>query len=67
MSEHYSKQTVSVSAFCKKCNKYTIHRVDDGRKSACTDCEAKLQLDHAYNEQQRRTEKRQGVLFLGII
>jgi len=63
MTEHYSKQTVSVSAFCKKCQKHTEHRVDTGRLSACTRCEERLQIEHAYREQERRQAQRQGVLF----
>ena len=63
MTEHYSKQTVSVSAFCLKHNKYTEHRVDGGRKGPCVRCMEELQVEHAYNEQEQRQEQRQGVLF----
>lgn len=67
MAEHYSKQTVSVSVRCNVCNKPTEHRVDKGLLGPCLRCAEKREVDHAYNEQQRRTEKRQGVLFLGVI
>jgi hypothetical protein len=63
MTEHYSKQTVSVSAFCSKCNKSTEHRVDHGRKGPCLRCVEKLQADFTYHEQEKRKEQRQGVLF----
>lgn len=63
MSEHYSKQTVSVSAFCKKCQRQTVHKVDDGILGACLSCVEKLQADFTYHEQERRKEQRQGVLF----
>jgi len=38
MKEHYSKSTVAVQAWCKKCNRSTMHRVDSGRKGPCIDC-----------------------------
>lgn len=67
MSEHYSKQTVSISAFCLKCNKTTEHRVDDGRKGPCMRCIEKRQIEHAYNEQERRKERAQGILFQHVL
>ena len=63
MTEHYTKQTVSASAFCRKCNRSTEHRVDAGRLGPCMRCVENLQAEHAYNEQERRREERQGVLF----
>lgn len=62
--EHFTKFTVSVSAFCKKCQKQTEHRVDSGRLGPCVRCMEKLQVEHAYNEQERRREARQANLFL---
>lgn len=63
MSEHYSKQTVSVSAFCKKCQRQTFHKVDDGILGACLSCVEKLQADFTYHEQERRKEAMQANLF----
>ena len=34
MTEHYTKQTVSVSTMCLKCAKPTEHRVDSGSTNA---------------------------------
>ncbi len=42
MSEHYTRNTVSVAAWCNKCKKQTQHRVDDRRKGPCLDCIARL-------------------------
>lgn len=47
MSEHYTRATVSASAWCSKCQRYTQHRVDDKRKGPCLDCIAKLDAQHA--------------------
>ena len=67
MSEHYSKQTVSVSAPCFKCMKPTEHRVDSGRLGPCMRCIERLQSEHAYHEQERRSQQRQGVLFRQVL
>lgn len=42
MSEHYTRNTVSVEAWCPKCSKRTQHRVDDCRKGPCLECIARL-------------------------
>jgi ribosomal protein L44E len=47
MGEHFPRSTVSVAAWCKRCNKSTHHRVDDRRKGPCLECIAKLERDHA--------------------
>jgi hypothetical protein len=42
MPEHYTKNTVEVSAWCLKCDKMTMHRVDQdaqqGRLGPCLRC-----------------------------
>jgi hypothetical protein len=38
MSEHYTKNTVSATAWCAKCGKPTEHRVDSGRLGPCLPC-----------------------------
>jgi hypothetical protein len=37
MSEHYTRNTETVTAWCAKCNRVTEHRVDNGRKGPCID------------------------------
>jgi ribosomal protein L44E len=46
MPEHYTKNTVQVSVWCKPCGKMTRHRVDSGRRGPCLECMEK-------NEKQR--------------
>ena len=38
MSQHYTRNTVSASAWCPKCGKPTQHRIDDRRVGPCLDC-----------------------------
>src|SRR5579863_9454759 len=40
MTEHYTKRTEEVTAWCKSCNRVTPHRVSAGRQAEC------LELDH---------------------
>ncbi len=35
MSQHYTKNTVEVAAFCRTCFKMTPHAVSDGRLTHC--------------------------------
>ena len=35
MTEHYTRRTESVTAWCNKCQRTTEHRVDSGRKGPC--------------------------------
>ena len=38
MSEHYSKNTVAAKAWCRKCNAFTMHKVQSGLLGACEKC-----------------------------
>ena len=38
MTEHYTRNTVQISAWCAKCRRETMHRVDSGRKGPCLEC-----------------------------
>jgi hypothetical protein len=41
MAEHYTKKnTITATAYCKKCRKFTMHRIDDGRLGPCMPCVA---------------------------
>lgn len=50
MTQHYTKNTVEASAWCKRCNAFTTHRVDAGKTSGllgpCRNCIAKLDAAH---------------------
>lgn len=39
MAEHYTRNTESVTAWCNKCQRFTEHRVDNGRKGPCMEHE----------------------------
>jgi hypothetical protein len=38
MTQHYTRNTLSVAAWCPKCRKETQHRVDDRRRGPCLEC-----------------------------
>lgn len=50
MTQHYTRNTVEASAYCLKCKKQTMHRVDadkqQGRLGPCLECIAKLNQAH---------------------
>ena len=37
MGEHYPRSTETATAWCLKCKRFTVHRVDGGRKGPCID------------------------------
>ena len=43
--QHYTRNTVEASAWCKKCGKATPHRVDGVKLGACIPCLDKLNAD----------------------
>jgi ribosomal protein L44E len=45
MSEHYTLGTVSASAYCAKCGKFTQHRVDNRRRGPCIACMDREAID----------------------
>jgi hypothetical protein len=38
MGEHYTKNTLETTAYCRKCQRDTQHRVDSGRRGPCLEC-----------------------------
>ena len=44
--EHYTKNTAQVRAWCKRCERPTMHQVDAGRLGPCLDCIDKLEEEH---------------------
>ena len=64
MSEHYTRNTVSASAWCAKCKKFTQHRIDGVRKGPCLECIARLDRLHAEVEAEAlKVFPEQGSLF----
>ena len=57
--EHYTRNTVSVSAYCSKCAKKTQHRVDGVRKGPCLDCIRKQDAEVA--SRKAAAEKQRGL------
>lgn len=47
MGQHYTLLTVSVAAYCSKCQKQTQHRVEGRRRGPCLVCIAKLEAQVA--------------------
>ena len=68
MTQHFTRNTISISAWCPKCQKHTQHRVDDRRKGPCLDCIDRLTVQHAQNEidARRAAKHQQGSLFSGL-
>jgi ribosomal protein L44E len=54
MTQHFTRSTVSASHWCSKCQKHTQHRVDDRRIGPCLDCIARLTVESAQHEIDRR-------------
>jgi hypothetical protein len=48
VTEHFTKNTVEAKLWCRKCSKFTMHRIDrdrdQGRKGPCLDCIARGEL-----------------------
>lgn len=57
--EHYTRNTVSVSAYCSKCGKKTQHRVDGVRRGPCLGCIARR--DAEYAQKKVVAEKQRGL------
>lgn len=46
MTQHYPKNTVFATHYCRKCSGFTQHRVDGGRVGPCIPCMEKLEAEH---------------------
>lgn len=42
MTQHYTRNTVEASAWCRKCHKDTMHRIDGVKLGPCLDCIKRL-------------------------
>ena len=60
MPEHFTRNTVSASFWCSKCQKYTQHRIDDRRKGPCLECIERLNEQH---DKSPKPEAKQESLF----
>lgn len=59
MTQHFTRNTISTSLWCAKCQKYTQHRIDGVRKGPCLNCIERLTVEHAELEIERRREAKQ--------
>jgi len=66
VSEHFTKNTLGCTAWCKRCSAMTQHRVDSGRRGPCLECIKKLELKNEVErirrglaEEQRQDRERQ--------
>ena len=66
MSEHYTKDTLECTVWCKKCSALTQHRVDDGRRGPCLVCMEKQRIQieadrirKGLEEEQKKGKERQ--------
>jgi hypothetical protein len=62
MPEHYTRNTLEVTAWCARCQRDTQHRVDGGRRGPCLECLARLdaagaQLSKAQLARRKKAEK----------
>ena len=46
MTQHFTRNTVSASLWCAKCQKPTQHRIDGVKKGPCLECIARLEVEH---------------------
>lgn len=51
MGQHYTRNTVAVSAWCRKCGRETRHRVDGVKLGPCLVCLARLEGEAALRKQ----------------
>lgn len=64
MTEHNTRNTESVTAWCNACFRYTEHAVSDGRRGRCMEHQApELSKKQQDNRQRLEKERRQPGLF----
>jgi len=63
MPQHYTRNTVSVSVWCKVCGRATMHRVDGTRRGPCLDCLAERVRQATLRAAAKKPEAKQGDLF----
>ena len=63
MTQHFTRNTVSASHWCGKCQKQTQHRIDDKRLGPCLDCISRGDEEYFERLAQKRLAPRQKELF----
>jgi len=59
MPEHYTRNTLECTVWCRPCGKLTQHRVDDGRRGPCLECIRKLEIKNEFERIKRGIEEEQ--------
>ena len=63
MTQHFTRNTVSASHWCGKCQKQTQHRIDKGRKGPCIPCSERADEEYFDRLAQERLAPKQKELF----
>ena len=64
MTQHYTRNTTAVMAFCQTCGTNTMHRVDDRRIGPCLgDHVTGMSEKQRKQKEKRESDEDQGVLF----
>jgi hypothetical protein len=68
MTEHYTRNTLEATSWCKKCQKFTQHRVDGGRLGPCLEQHnvPDLTKEQAARRKKEEDRRRQAELFPGM-
>lgn len=59
MTEHYTSNTESVTAYCNTCNRPTQHKVSGNRRGRCMEHESQHESARQLRERRRITEEKQ--------
>lgn len=59
MPEHYTKNTLECTAYCKKCAAMTQHRVDSGRRGPCLPCIEQQKIENHAKRVRKGLEEEQ--------
>lgn len=63
MTQHFTRSTVSASFYCGKCERFTQHRIDGGRKGPCLECIDRQDKEHANRPAETPAPAKQKGLF----
>jgi len=61
MGEHYTKNTESVTLYCKQCQQFTQHRVDGGRRGPCMNAHPASKAQIIAAAKRRRMEEKRAL------
>jgi hypothetical protein len=59
MGEHYTRNTLEATCWCKPCGGMTQHRIDEGRRGPCLECIRKREISNEYERLKKGLEDEQ--------